>query len=790
MKTTNKFYKWIFLVSLIFLSYSVKCQESESDYEILYYGIEIDGVKCGYIESSKKLINENGKEWLQVNDEMIQKLTVLNQNVDISISNIFKIDPETGRYFFCERNFSNGSITLQSTTKVKGNTAFFTSNMDDEIKELDLSGGVILESPIEQKHLVVDFIEGNEKEKTYKVLDDMKGVIVDKVFRFLNTEEIELLGKIYTTTVIEELDKSSGSKKTYWIENLSGSPLKLMFSGRTIYLADASVKNNIEIADYNNLLFAKVDTVIPNFQSIKYMKVDATIQSEGNWITVESLNFPGQKFTGTVTENFIEGIFEIEPIHCDGSNVPELPYNYPLPDSLIKYIEPENMIESDHPDLIAEAKSITKNATNSWDAVTSLCKWVAENIKGAIPGGTTAINTYNTREGECGSHSRLLAAFCRAMKIPARLSIGCMYLTNQGGSFGQHAWTEVFMGDAGWVAIDAATFEYDFVDAGHIRLGEWTSFHPKEMKILEYRLGDDEVTKTIPEKYSDLIGKYTIVEKNRVFEISYENNSLTVNLPDGMVLALNDADENGLYYPKISRQINFRFVEDISGNVIAMWLQQIMPVSKKAEQDSISEYVNEELKPFIGKYFLAQANIEINIWENDGILFINDPLTKSDTRLEQIEGNGKWKLVTSNSEISFEKDNDGNVNQLIFYQNIYIPKGELISVFLEETIEKSGIKEGLRKYYDLKKNPCDKILFSETSINHLGNKYLRAGENSNAIEILKLNVKEYPKSWNTYDSLGEAYMKNGDNRLAKKNYKKSIRLNPENSHAKEMLTNL
>ena len=72
----------------------------------------------------------------------------------------------------------------------------------------------------------------------------------------------------------------------------------------------------------------------------------------------------------------------------------------------------------------------------------------------------------------------------------------------------------------------------------------------------------------------------------------------------------------------------------------------------------------------------------------------------------------------------------------------------------------------------------------------MGHKYLRTGENSNAIEIFKLNVKENPKSWNAYDSLGEAYMKNGEKKLAKKNYKKSIRLNPENSHAKEMLTNL
>ncbi len=791
MKTTKNLYKWILLISLIFLSYSGICQQKENDVENLYYGIEIDGVICGYNEISKKLINENGKEYLQINNEILQKLTVLGQNVEISMSGNYKIDLETGRYFLCERNFSNGSINLQSTTKVEGDKAFFTSNKDDETKELDLSDGVILESPIELKYLVTDFIKGNIMKKTYNVLDDMEGEIRNKEYKFIRTEEVELLDKLYTSTVIEELDKNAGSKKTYWIENLSGLPLKFKFSGRTIYLTDASVKNKIEVADYNNLLFAKVDTIIPNIQGLTYMYVEAIIQSEGEWITVESLNFPGQTFIGTVTENFIEGVFEIECIHYDGTNAPGFPFDYPLPDSMQKNIEPETLIESDHPDLITEAKSITKNATNSWDAVTSLCKWVAENIKGAIPGGTSAINTYNTREGECASHSRLLIAFCRAMKIPARLSTGCMYTTYHGGSFCQHVWTEVFMGDAGWIAVDAATFEYDFVDAGHIKLGKFTRFHPKEMKILKYRVGDEIGAKdTIPEKYMDLIGKYTLIENNRIFEIYYENNSLTVKLPNDMVLALNDADENGLYYPKMSRQINFRFDDDISGNVVAMWLQQMIPISKKAEQDSIPENVPEELKPFIGKYFLAQANIEINVWENNGDLYINDPFTKSDLIIQPNIENDKWKLNTTNHEISFGKDKNGKVNQLVYYQNIYLTKGELASTIIDKIIEKSGIEQGLKKYYDLKSIPCDDILFTERSINHLGHKYLRAGENSYAIKIFELNVKEYPDSWNAYDSLGEAYMKNGDNKLAKKNYKKSIRLNPENTNAKEMLTNL
>jgi cytochrome c-type biogenesis protein CcmH/NrfG len=48
-----------------------------------------------------------------------------------------------------------------------------------------------------------------------------------------------------------------------------------------------------------------------------------------------------------------------------------------------------------------------------------------------------------------------------------------------------------------------------------------------------------------------------------------------------------------------------------------------------------------------------------------------------------------------------------------------------------------------------------------------------------AIEILILNVAEYPKSWNVYDTLGEAYMKKGENQSAIKNYEKALQLNPQ-----------
>lgn len=82
------------------------------------------------------------------------------------------------------------------------------------------------------------------------------------------------------------------------------------------------------------------------------------------------------------------------------------------------------------------------------------------------------------------------------------------------------------------------------------------------------------------------------------------------------------------------------------------------------------------------------------------------------------------------------------------------------------------------------------LYFEEATINGIGYQLLGQGKSAEAIEVFKLNVEVFPESWNVYDSLGEAYMRNGERDKAIANYNKSLELNPENENAKEMLERL
>jgi len=79
---------------------------------------------------------------------------------------------------------------------------------------------------------------------------------------------------------------------------------------------------------------------------------------------------------------------------------------------------------------------------------------------------------------------------------------------------------------------------------------------------------------------------------------------------------------------------------------------------------------------------------------------------------------------------------------------------------------------------------------SEKSINGTGFQLLAAKKMPEAIRLFQLNVELHPESSNVYDSLGEAYMDNGDKALAIQNYQKSLELDPKNKNATDTLKKL
>lgn len=105
-------------------------------------------------------------------------------------------------------------------------------------------------------------------------------------------------------------------------------------------------------------------------------------------------------------------------------------------------------------------------------------------------------------------------------------------------------------------------------------------------------------------------------------------------------------------------------------------------------------------------------------------------------------------------------------------------------------INKMGPEAAVKAYRIKQRAAKAMLVLTENELNNFGYQLLRKKEFKAAIEVFALNTALYPKSANTFDSLGEAYMIAGDRKNAIKYYRKVLELDPNNKNAEEKLEQL
>jgi beta-lactamase regulating signal transducer with metallopeptidase domain len=105
-------------------------------------------------------------------------------------------------------------------------------------------------------------------------------------------------------------------------------------------------------------------------------------------------------------------------------------------------------------------------------------------------------------------------------------------------------------------------------------------------------------------------------------------------------------------------------------------------------------------------------------------------------------------------------------------------------------MKENGLEAGIKAFKKMKQAEEGTYIFKEAEFNSLGYAFLYVEMTDEAIAVLKLNVHEYPDSWNCYDSLGEAYMVAKKYDEAVKYYELAVNMNPESTNSKEQLDKL
>ena len=761
-----------------------------------YYGFIINDILCGYVIMDISPMSAPKRDDIKINQKIFIMSTALGMNINTRINSKIIVNKNTDRISLFEMLIDQGKSNIKMRTEIKNDTAYFTSSLIPEPIKTYLSDDVITDNPYYSSFVMVDFIKGNINKKTYKMYDLQTGKLVDFDFKRLGKETLELQGKKYSTVILEQFNTQNLVKYKVWYDEKTGENIKTIIADtREIFLADKAIIKKIKVADLNKSLFIQTNKSIADISNLIYLKVKAKLAPYGMKLTAEELNTANQKFSGTVEDNVINGIFEINLRKYKGENAPTFPYDFSL-EVDNKYLEPSDRIESDDTTLIRSAEFITKDASDTWEAVKLLAKWVADSIDYVIPGGISALDTYNRRIGECGAHSLLLAGFCRTVGIPARVVWGCMYVPNYGGIFGQHGWTEVYLGkDAGWIQIDATANEIDYADAGHIRIGQLDaisiSTNPEEMEIMDYKINKTNNSGDLIKKHFEKIGDYFNPGKGTTISVIILDGSLTLDIPNRIKLALNEANDKERYYAKLTNRLFVTFQTDKDKlKVVSFEIHELVNARKTSDSVTVRNDIPDEYETYLGKYIIPQLGKSFTVKYKNANLIIRDDAKNIDTRLQPPDKNG-WRFDEYNkNSVKFYFNDNGKVNYYTLDVITKFTKGQLATSLIEKIAETDGIKTAIKQLFKLNEEKSNNYTINETSINLLGYKYLKQGKHKEAIAVLKVNTELYPESANTYDSLAEAYMKTGDSDKAIINYNKSLELNPDNENAKKMLLKL
>jgi transglutaminase-like putative cysteine protease len=647
---------------------------SQGRAEEYYYGIEINGVLCGYARLVTSPLRQDGREVTVLRHEIVLKGSLLGAPVDNRMALTYHLDPATKRFSYHDSTIEQGPARLTSAIRVEGRSAHVSGQPGGAETIVELPEGVVLANTLFHPHLVADFARGAEEKKTYLIFDGRDNAVRGTTYTRAGSEKVQRAGRAFDTIVLDSVDHRTGVNGRLWLDSQTGIPVQTRLpGGRLTYLATPEVVQEIRFASFDSVALTKTNASIRDIRSITFMRVQVSAAPSGLRVTPESLTLPGQRFAGSVKDNLVEGVFEIEHPRYDGANAPPFPPDFFRDATLRDALTPGELIQSDDPVLGDKAREITKGSRDSWEAARRLSAWVAGNIRGAIPGGVTARGTFDERAGDCGGHSFLLAALCRSVGIPARVVWGCMYVPHGGGAFGQHAWNEVYMGEAGWVPVDSTVKEVDFVDSGHIRFGPYqsvaTALNATRFEVLEHRESGSSPraapASSTATKFEPFVGEYKNVERGNLVQVLDKGGVLTLDIPGKMVLGLKAPDADGVWRSTVSDQLYVTFERRDSGQAAAMLLHQVVRMGRSPAPEAAAEVVPAELQPFPGTYLLAQAGAEFKVAYENQALVIHDPLAKRTVRLKPSGSPDSWVDEFGKFTIRFEKDGAGTVTAML-----------------------------------------------------------------------------------------------------------------------------
>ncbi|MDQ7781881.1 MAG: transglutaminase-like domain-containing protein [Desulfomonilaceae bacterium] len=437
-----------------------------------WYGTYFQEDKVGYSHFRIEPAGEN----YSINTDSVMRLVALKKTNEISMKERVTVRPDLTMVGFESAVTMNGK-DLKMTGTAKGEEFVVTINVEGE--ELTRT------YPVDERLFHSSAIS---------LMPALKGIEEGKRYAFevfnaekQGLEKVELEIRMVkgspgpSGAVWRVKNRLGRSRIDSWLNRKGLTVLEKALGGSLITM----LENEDTVADFLKKKSDAKDLIldfslipvtrrIPNPERVRFLKVrisgiEASLipQDRRQTVTLVEDGQPGAGFTVSVRcEDLMEfdtkkrrivreSSHSSSPVGAGSGSDPVLE----------KHLESTLAIQSDHEEIVDQARKIVRPTDSPMKKVSKLVAWMEENIETKMQDSFTALSVLRSREGECQSHAGLYAALARSQRIPTRVVTGLVYTEKVG--FLYHAWAESYID--GWIAVDP-TLNQVPADATHIKI--------------------------------------------------------------------------------------------------------------------------------------------------------------------------------------------------------------------------------------------------------------------------------------------------------------------------------
>ena len=422
--------------------------EENRDWKEIY----LKGKKVGYSVNRIRPIEDG----YYIQDEIFLKLNLMGFEKGLYTITQSSVDSN-----FFLRNFyfkmNSGVISYRISGKVEGNTLTVRTGQGRRRRRssIHLPKPPMIASGMGILFKNTDVNIGDTKSLSF--FDPSTMTQRDAVFTVAARENLRINKIDYDSYKIET--EMWGNKLTFWIDT-EGSILKEEgFMGLTMIKSSAAnAPMDIETGeedDFYELSAIEISEKLPNAARLKTLRLKVS--------GLEDTDFDRAIFNDG-RQSYKDDILEIRrETKLSGTE-----YTLPFPEGrseFDEYLKPEFNIESDDEEIIDRAEEIAGGTKSPITVIKNMMTWVYRELdKRPVVSIPSAIEVLKTKTGDCNEHATLLVALLRAVRIPARISIGLVYVREK---FYYHAWVEAYTDK--WITLDP-TLNQIPADVTHITL--------------------------------------------------------------------------------------------------------------------------------------------------------------------------------------------------------------------------------------------------------------------------------------------------------------------------------